>query len=157
MSGKQTFYFKKTIRIVLWSILSIVVLLLLLIGLIQVPAVQNFAKDKAITFLNGKIKTKTSLDKIAISFPKNIVLEGFYFEDEKKDTLLAGKRLEVDIDLFKILNNQIEINSVELEGVTASISRDKDSIFNFDYIIKAFDSGAPKDPIARIYKIVLYR
>ena len=153
MSEKGTFCLKKTIRIVLWSVLSIVVLLLLLIGLIQVPAVQNFAKDKAITFLNSKIKTKSSLDKIAISFPKNIVLEGFYFEDEQKDTLLAGKRLEVDIDLFKILNNQIEINSVELEGVTASISRDKDSVFNFDYIIKAFDSGAPKDPNSKGFAI----
>ncbi|WPR72814.1 translocation/assembly module TamB domain-containing protein [Flavobacterium sp. NG2] len=153
MNSKLTSYFKKILRVLFWSALTIVALLLLLIGLIQVPAVQNFAKDKAITFLNNKIKTKSSLDKIAISFPKNIVLEGFYFEDQKKDTLLAGKRLEVDIDLFKILNNQIEINSVALEGVTASISRDKDSIFNFDYIIKAFESPDPKDPNSKPYVI----
>ncbi|MGA9639362.1 MAG: translocation/assembly module TamB, partial [Flavobacterium sp.] len=153
MNSKLISYLKKTLRILLWCAVTIVAFLLLLIVLIQVPSVQNFAKDKALTFLNNKIKTKSTLDKIAISFPKNIVLEGFYFEDQNKDTLLAGKRLEVDIDLFKILNHKIEINSVELDGVTAAISRDKDSVFNFDYIIKAFASPVPKDTTSTPYVI----
>ncbi|MBK0370440.1 translocation/assembly module TamB domain-containing protein [Flavobacterium agrisoli] len=146
MSKANYAIFKKIARILLWCVGIIVALLLLLIVLIQVPSVQNFAKDKAITFLQDKIKTKVALEHIAIKFPKKIVLEGFYFEDQQKDTLLSGKRLEVDIDLFKILNHQIEINSVLLENTTANISRNKDSIFNFDYIIKAFESPE-KQPV----------
>ncbi|WP_459640774.1 translocation/assembly module TamB domain-containing protein [Flavobacterium sp. CGRL2] len=130
-------------------------LLLLLIILIQVPSVQNFVKDKAITYLHNKIKTKVSLDHISIKFPKDVVLEGFYFEDQKKDTLLAGKRLEVDVDLFKLVSSELEINSVSLENVKANISRNKDGVFNFDYIIKAFESKEPKveDPDAKPFKI----
>ncbi|MDQ8013714.1 MAG: translocation/assembly module TamB, partial [Flavobacterium nitrogenifigens] len=155
MNKKSIHFLKKTLRILIWCVVSIVALLLLLIILIQVPSVQNFVKDKAITYLEGKIKTKVSLDYISIKFPKDVVLEGFYFEDQKKDTLLAGKRLEVDVDLFKLVSSELEINSISLENVKANISRNKEGVFNFDYIIKAFESKEPKveDPNAKPFKI----
>jgi hypothetical protein len=153
MNTKQIHFLKKTLRVLLWCVVSIITLLLLLSILIQVPSIQNYAKDKAITYLHEKIKTKVSLDRIAINFPKEIVLEGFYFEDQKKDTLLSGKRLEADIDLFKLLSSELEINSVSLQNTTATISRNKDGVYNFDYIIKAFESKEPKDPDSKPFKI----
>lgn len=155
MNKKPIYFLKKALRILLWCVVSIITLLLLLIILIQVPSVQNFAKDKAINYLQGKIKTKVSLDHISIKFPKDIVLEGFYFEDQKKDTLLAGKRIELDVDLFKLVSSELEINSVSLENVKANISRNKQGVFNFDYIIKAFESKEPKveDPNSKPFKI----
>jgi hypothetical protein len=153
MNQKTIHYLKKTVRILLWSVGSIVALLLLIAILIQVPAIQNFAKNKAITYLHEKIKTKVELNRISIKFPKDVVLEGFYFEDQKKDTLLAGDRLAIDVDLFKLISNELEINSVSLENTNANISRNKDGVFNFDYIIKAFDSGEPKDPDSKPFKI----
>ncbi|MFH6950903.1 translocation/assembly module TamB domain-containing protein [Flavobacterium sp. FlaQc-51] len=155
MNNKPIHFLKKTLRILLWCVVSIIALLLLLIVLIQVPSIQNYAKDKAITYLYNKIKTKVSLDHISIKFPKDVVLEGFYFEDQKKDTLLAGKRLVVDVDLFKLVSSELEINSVSLENVTANISRNKEGVFNFDYIIKAFESKEPKveDPDSKPFKI----
>ncbi|CAD0008535.1 translocation/assembly module TamB domain-containing protein [Flavobacterium chungangense] len=157
MNKKTIHYFKKTLRILLWCVGSVIALLLLLIILIQVPSVQNYAKDKAITFLHKKIKTKVSLDKIAIKFPKEVVLEGFYFEDQKKNILLSGKRLEVDVDLVKLISSELEINSVSLENVKANIYRDKNGIFNFDYIIKAFESKEPKDPDSKPFKIAVVK
>ncbi|PIF60186.1 translocation/assembly module TamB [Flavobacterium sp. 2] len=155
MNKKTIHFIKKTLRVLLWCLVSVVILLLLLIVLIQVPSVQNYVKDKAVTYLQDKIKTKVSLDHISIKFPKDIVLEGFYFEDQKKDTLLAGKRLELDVDLFKIASSELEINSVSLENVKANISRNKNGVFNFDYIIKAFESKEPKaeDPDSKPFKI----
>ena len=153
MNKKSIHFLKKTLRIFLWFVGSIIAILLLLTILIQIPSIQNYAKDKAITYLHKKIKTKVALDHISIKFPKDVVLEGFYFEDQKKDTLLAGKRLEVDVDLFKLINSELEINSVSLENTTANISRNKEGVFNFDYIIKAFDSNEPKDPNSKPFKI----
>jgi len=155
MNKKSVHFLKKTLRVLLWCMVSVVALLLLVIILIQVPSVQNFVKDKAVTYLHKKIKTKVSLDHISIKFPKDVVLEGFYFEDQKKDTLLAGKRLELDVDLFKLVSSELEINSVSLENTTANISRNKEGVFNFDYIIKAFESKEPKveDPNSKPFKI----
>jgi len=155
MNKKPIHFLKKTLRVLLWCVGSVIALLLLLIILIQVPSIQNYVKDKAITYLQGKIKTKVSLDHISIAFPKDVVLEGFYFEDQKKDTLLAGKRLQLDVDLFKLVSSELEINSVSLENVKANISRNKNGVFNFDYIIKAFESKEPKveDPDSKPFKI----
>lgn len=153
MNKKSVHFLKKTLRILLWFVGSIIALLLLITILIQIPSIQNYAKDKAVSYLHKKIKTKVSLDHISIKFPKDVVLEGFYFEDQKKDTLLAGKRLEVDVDLFKLISSELEINSVSLENVNANISRNREGVFNFDYIIKAFDSNEPKDPNSKPFKI----
>ena len=113
---------------------------LLLVVAIQIPSVQNYAKVKAVTYLEGKIKTKVTIKRIEIGLPKKVILEGVYFEDQKKDTLFAGEKLSVDISLLQLMNNKVEINSVHLEGITAHLNRDSKAVFNFDYIIDAFAS-----------------
>jgi len=135
-----------TLKILLWILGSVIFLVLLVFILIEVPAVQNFARKKAVSFLEGKIKTKVEINKISLDLPKLVVLEDVYFEDQKKDTLLAGDTLKVDISLLKLLDNQLEINEIDLRGITTNIQRTPDSVFNFDYIIKAFVSEQKKEP-----------
>lgn len=140
---------KRILKILGWTIGSILLLLVLIIILIQVPGVQNFARKKAVTFLQSKLGTKVEVRHLSIAFPKKIVLEGVYFEDQKKDTLLAGNRLAVDISMFKLLDKVVEVNDIELEGIRANIYRiQPDTVFNFDYIVQAFSSppsNKPKD------------
>jgi hypothetical protein len=119
---------------------------LLVVILIQVPAVQNFAKDKAVTFLQNKIHTKVQIGHISIGLPKSIVLDDVYFADQKNDTLIAGKSLRVDVSMLKLLHHELQINEINLNGITANINRGPDSLFNFDYIMKAFASKAPVKP-----------
>jgi hypothetical protein len=134
------------LKTILWIIASVIFLVLLIIILIQVPAVQNFVKDKAVTFIEGKIHTKVKIGHITLGLPKLIVLEDVYFEDQKKDTLIAGDKLKVDISLLKLLSHKVEVNEIDLEGITTNISRSADSVFNFDYILKAF-AGEQKKPV----------
>jgi cytoskeletal protein CcmA (bactofilin family) len=131
-------YLQKSLKIFLWTIGSIFALLLLILILIQIPAVQNIAKEKVVAYLQEKIKTKVSVDTLQIGFPKKIILKGVYFEGQKRDTLLAGKELSVDISMFQLMNNKVEINAIDLQGITANVSRDSNAVYNFDYIIKAF-------------------
>ncbi|HEX8270449.1 MAG TPA: translocation/assembly module TamB domain-containing protein [Flavobacterium sp.] len=145
MALKINKYVRKSLKILLWIIGSIIGLFLLIVLLIQIPAVQNVVKDKAVTYLEGKIKTPVRIDRIEIGLPKKVIIEGVYFQTQQGDTLIYGEKLAVDISLLKLLSNQVEVNSIDLRGITANIARNKDSIFNFDYIVKAFDSGKPKD------------
>jgi hypothetical protein len=62
-------YLKKGLKIFQWTIGIIIVLLLLLLVL-QIPYVQNFAKEKAVLYIQDKIKTKVVVAKIDIGFPK---------------------------------------------------------------------------------------
>ncbi|HBI02009.1 MAG TPA: hypothetical protein DDY18_10350 [Flavobacterium sp.] len=135
---------KKVARILLWIIGSIVLTFLLLVILLQVPAVQNFVKDKAVSYLEDKIKTKVSIDRIEIGLPKNVIVEGIYLQDQQKDTLLYGEKVLVNISLFKLISSKVQIENVELTGVVANINRNGEGEFNFDYIINAFASEEPK-------------
>lgn len=133
-------------KILAWTAGSIVALLLLVILLIQIPAVQDFLRGRIVSYLENKLGTKVAIRRIDLDLPKKLVLEGVYFEDQKKDTLLAGERLAVDLSLFKLLRNEVEVNYLELEGIRANIYRlQPDTVFNFDYIVKAF-TGTPKEP-----------
>ncbi len=153
MTKKLHPYVRKGLKIVLWTIGLIFTFLILLIVLIQLPPVQNFAKDKAVTFLQDKIKTPVKLDHIFISFPKEVVIEGLYLEDQSKDTLISAGKIAVDISIFKLISSEIEISSFELKDAVAKISKDKNSVFNFDYIVAAFASNEPKDPNSKSMKI----
>ncbi|TSJ40339.1 translocation/assembly module TamB [Mucilaginibacter corticis] len=133
------------LKTILWIIASVIFLVLLVIILIQVPAVQNFAKDKAVTFLQNKIHTKVKIGHISLGLPKLLVLEDVYFEDQKRDTLIAGEKLKVDISMLQLLHHKVEVNEINLEGITANVSRGKDSVFNFDYIMKAFAGEQKKE------------
>ncbi len=136
---------RKVLKVIGWIVASVIFLIVLVLILIQIPAVQNFAKDKAVTFLEKKIKTKVEVEKLSIAFPKRIVLKGVYFEDQNKDTLLAGKELRVDIALFGLLKNEVNVSYLELNGIRANIYRlSPDTAFNFEYIVKAFASEQKK-------------
>ncbi len=129
------------LKTILWIIGSIIALLLLIILLIRMPAVQNYVVGKVTNYLENKIGTPVDIGYINITFPKKLVLENVYFEDQSQDTLIAGEKLLVDINMFKLLKNTVEIQQLELKGITAKINRTlPDSSFNFDYIVEAFAS-----------------
>lgn len=137
---------RKSLKIVIWTVASILSLLLLIILLIQIPAIQNAIKDKAVSYLEGKIHTKVVIGHINIGLPKSIVLENVYLESQTKDTLLYGKKIAADVSFIKLIDNKLVFNSIDLKEITANIKRDENSVFNFDYIIDAFASKEKPKP-----------
>ncbi|MCA5005469.1 translocation/assembly module TamB domain-containing protein [Sphingobacterium bovistauri] len=137
------------VRIFLWIIGSIIALLLLIVFLIRLPSVQNYIAGKVSNYLETKIGTPVDIGYVNITFPKMLVLENVYFEDQSRDTLVAGEKIKVDIDMFKILKNTIEVQEIQLVGITSKIKRSApDGNFNFDYIVKAFASEKESTPTA---------
>lgn len=138
-------YFRKGLKIILWIIASVILLVVLIALSLNIPAVQNFVKDKAIGYLKNKTKTEVRLESIKIALPKDIVLNKFYIEDLNKDTLLYAEKLQVDISLFKLLKNTVEINYLELKNIRANVKRvNPDTTFNFSFLVDAFMSDQKK-------------
>jgi hypothetical protein len=78
------------LKTLFWVAVSLVGLLVLVWILIRFQFVQDYAKNKAITYLNQKLGTKVSIGGLSIDFPNRVVLKNFYFEDQQKDTLLLS-------------------------------------------------------------------
>lgn len=135
---KKKFNKRKILRGIVITIISFIVLIILLILSLRLPAVQNFVKDKLIVYLEKKIKTKVSLDKVYIGFPNSLVMENLYLKGQNIDTLLAVKKFDVGLDMWQLMNSKADITSIDLEGVRANVVRNPKGKFNFDYIIDAF-------------------
>src|SRR5687768_8332384 len=93
-------YLIKATKIVGWVVLSIVALILLISLAIQIPFIQNKLTQKAVSFLENKIGTEVSLQHISLSFPKRLVLEGIYLQDQARDTLFAANELAIKTNLW---------------------------------------------------------
>ncbi|HLL42771.1 MAG TPA: hypothetical protein VK369_06505, partial [Segetibacter sp.] len=125
-------------------LLSVIALIVLILIAIQTAPVQNFARGKIVSFLENKLKTRVEIKRLDIDFPKMLVLEGVYIEDKTKDTLIAGNQVKVDIDMFKLLGSEIQINEINLNQITGKVKRQlPDTVFNYQFIVDAFAS--PQD------------
>jgi len=129
---------RKLFRRFVITIISILVFLVLLILSLRLPVVQNFVKDKLVVYLEKKIKTKVSLERVYIGFPNSLVMENLYLKGQNIDTLLAVKKLDVGLNMIKLISSTADITSVDLEGARANVVRKPDGTFNFDYILDAF-------------------
>jgi translocation and assembly module TamB len=157
---------KKALKVLAIIILTVLILIGVTIWGLQTPFGQNFLTSKANSYLRKKLKTKVNIEKVRFDIPDWILLEGVYFEDLHGDTLLAGKRLYVDLDMYGLIKGDIGINKVELEGVNANINRVlPDTVFNFQFIVDAFagtdttevDTSTSKPLKMRLDQITLRR
>jgi hypothetical protein len=143
---------KRLARIFLWLVVGILALVGLVIVFVQSPTGQDFLTKQAVTYLRKKLGTNVVVNKVRFRIPDWVTLEGVYVPDLKKDTLLAGKRLHIDLDMLGLLGNNVKLNEVDLEGITVNVNRTlPDTTFNFKYILDAFmskevDTTSSSDP-----------
>ena len=146
---------RKILRRFIRTIIAILVFFIVLIFSLRLPFVQNFIKDKLIVYLEGKIKTKVSLDRVYIGFPNSLVMENLYLKGQKVDTLLAVKKFDVGLDMWQLINSKADLTSIDLEGVRANVVRDPKGRFNFDYIMEAFATSDKEESASKPFIISL--
>lgn len=131
-------------KVIGWILLSILIIVLLVFFAIQIPGVQNFAKDKAVSFLKDKTNTEVSIGNFRLKLFNSVELGDVYIEDLHKDTLLYAERLEVHLNMLNLLKSNANVNSLELENAFVNMHRSApDTVFNFQFIIDAFASPNP--------------
>ncbi|MDP2339070.1 MAG: hypothetical protein Q8N05_21965, partial [Bacteroidota bacterium] len=132
-------YFKKTIKVILWVILSFVLLFILIAVLIQIPSIQTKVVHYATSFISNKTHTRVEINRVSISFPKTVVVEGLYLEDLNKDTLIYAGSAKVNMALYDLLKSKIAISSFDLEDATVKLhSALTDPLFNYNFLLTAF-------------------
>ncbi len=127
-------------------ILSIILLfLVLLLFIIHTAPAKRFIRGKLEAYLISKTNTKLHISAINYRLPKWVELDGVYVQDRTGDTLLAGDRVRVDLNMLALLKGQYMISKVMLETVVLNISRKaNDSNFNYQFLIDAFASKSPQ-------------
>ena len=134
-------------RIFLWIVASVIFLIILVFILVQTSFVQNFARKKVVTYLEHKLKTKVAIGKLHVDLPRSLSLQNVFIEDQAKDTLLYGGEIKVNIDMLRLLKNDIQIKEIALNNIVLEVKRlPPDSVFNFQFIVDAFKTEQKKVP-----------
>lgn len=143
IKGSNLKWLRIPLKILLWTVVGVITLIVIGVVALQLPVVQNFAAQKAVTFLKEKLNTDVRLESISIGFPKTVNLKGLYIQDLQGDTLLYAREINAGIDMLGIVTKKtINIRSVKLEGITGQIVRlYPDTTFNYTFIIDAFASA----------------
>ena len=128
------------LKVLGWTFAIVFGLIVLVIIALQFPQTQRFLTNKAVTFLENRLQTEVQVGGINVAFPKSVWLQDIYVEDLEQDTLLYCHSLQIDVDMFALLSNEIQLNSIEIEELNSHVYRTlPDSAFNFDFIIEAFE------------------
>ena len=132
------------LKIVLFIFLGLILLIGGVAFFLQTSAGQGFLTNQVVSYLKTKLDKPFSIQKITYKIPDWIELEGVYFSDNQGDTLLAGQKMYVNMDMLGLLNNRISVNEINLQNIKVNIKRTlPDTTFNFAYILKAFTSKTP--------------
>lgn len=143
---KKKSYIKRISKIILYIFIGLIGLNVVLYALLSIPAVQKQVLDFAVNKVKDITKTEISIDKIQLKLLYFVSLDGVYIEDQKQDTLLYAKNLEVRIYPWDLLQNKLNIGDINIEGTTINISQEtSDSPFNFQFLIDVFASDSTKE------------
>jgi translocation and assembly module TamB len=137
--NKTADFFKKALKVILWVVAGLMMLLILVIVLIQIPAIQTKIVHRAASFVSSKTNTKVEIGNLGISFPKSVMIKDLYLEDTNADTLVYAGEARINIALLGLLKNKIQVNSFLLDEAVVKLSRtETDSLFNYNFLITAF-------------------
>jgi hypothetical protein len=136
--GKITRILLKT---VLFSVLLVLVLLLTLFFVGQTETFQTWAAHRATNYLSKELGTKVEIDRLKISFIKNVTLEGIFVGDKHGGTLLSGKSIRLDVSGFDYKLRHLNFDEAELTDVKVKLLKYKnEEDFNFQFLADYFAS-----------------
>jgi hypothetical protein len=147
---------KRLLHIIGWLLVGISLLLGGIFIYLQSPIGQDFLTKEIVSYLRKKLNTKVEVEKVKFDIPDWLSIENIYIEDQNKDTLILGKSLHIDIDMLALLQNQVKINRIELDGIRLKVNRNlPDTTFNFDFILKAFNASTASTSTSKPLEIGL--
>ena len=129
----------KTTKVILWIFVSVSILVLVFFGFINTNAGKRTVRNQVEKYLENKLKTNIQIGSVDYSLPKWLKIKNVYIEDQKKDTLLFGEELAVDLDMIKLIQGNTDIKKVYLKNIGININRtENDTSFNYQFIVDAF-------------------
>ncbi len=103
----------KTIKYVLITLASPVVLFFLLAILIYIPPVQNFAVQRASEMLSEEMDMDIRIERVRLAFPLDFALHNA-IAIQNGDTLLDARSLRVEVKLLPLFKGRADIEGIAL-------------------------------------------
>lgn len=132
----------KRFKKIFLTILSIIVgLILLLFGLINIPAVQEYVKNFVVEDLKKRLGTELGIGSLSFKPFSTVELDSVYLYDQSNQKVLVADKISASIDLFALMQKKVVVTSAWLSDFEVHLSKDSlNSPLNIQYVIDAFKS-----------------
>ena len=104
--------FKKIWHVTLYVLLGIFSLFLLLFIFINLNVGKRVVRNQVQSYLQNKLHTKVTIGAVDYSLPQWLKIKRIYVEDQKKDSLIYGEELSVDLNMFKLIKGNTDIQKL---------------------------------------------
>ncbi len=130
----------RIVKVVVGVVLIFVLLVVGAVGLLNTASVQARALSYATQMLQEKLQTKVEIDSIRIGFfSDDIRLYRLLVEDQQQRPMLKLEQLGVEIDMWALLNGEVQMEEVNVKGLHAQLFKQKtDSVANYQFVLDAF-------------------
>ena len=110
----------KRIAVFLGSVLLLVILLILFL---HTTWGRSIVRQKVESYLQTQFNSTVSIGDIDYRLPNWIQLKDVLILDLQKDTLLKGGNLYVEIDMLKLISQDVKVGGIKLENISIQINR----------------------------------
>lgn len=108
---------RTVLRIIIWTVVAIVGLLLLAVVALYIPAVQNWAKDFAIGKVEQSTGMKIEVATLRLRPPLRLELGGVTAIEASGDTLATLGHAGVEVKLLPLLSGRAELTGADIRDV----------------------------------------
>ncbi len=109
---------KKAVRIffksLLWTLLGLVGLVVLLVVLLYLPPVQDFAVPRVLKMINKPGEMEISVGKLRLGFPLDLTVDSLAMKTPGME--VAAGHAALDVSVMPLLTGEIVVNNVALDG-----------------------------------------
>ncbi len=136
---KKKGIFKKISTLLGWGIISIVIIFTILLILLQFRVFRNFVIERVLSIVNNSLIANIELDDLRFNPFGDLKISGLRILTDG-DTLVSVNNLDVDIDYWKILQNQLLVRRITISEPKIKFLRSPiDSLWNFEKIAPPTD------------------
>lgn len=129
---------------------------------LSIPSVQQKITFFATKELQTLLKTEVKIKEIDFEFFNKVIIKDIYIADREGQPMLKAKRLAVSLNITELLNNRLEINTVQLYSFDVKLNKKTPkSKPNYQFILDAFksDPNSKSKPLTEIqvHSVVIRR
>ena len=138
---------KKSVKIVLLTLIGLTALCVALPFLLYVPFIQDYARRIAIEKIHESTGMTIDVSYLRLRFPLNLQVDSLSVTEASGDTLLTAVNARVSVGLLPLLRKQIEVRSVSLSDATYRLGT-PDSVIYLKARIDNFSANDTDIPIS---------
>jgi len=105
---------KVLLKILLWTLGSIVLLVLIVFVLLQTDFGRGIVRDIAVDALNGGIQGKVEVERLGGFLPFDVRLEGVTIRDPEGRTALAIDEVAADLHPLDLLSSRVHLSDIRI-------------------------------------------